>query len=703
MCPRFVDGRDVAAAHGKEMPMRRASLLVVPLLAAGVPAHEPAPQPRSSGSVVVLEKAKVLTGDGWQDDVTLLVVDGRVTSIGHEVAAPAGGERIDVAGLTVVPGFIDAFAELTVDREAPAPLLPKSDGAAQDYGRAAYAETAEASRRGLRPELRARALLTAPTVEALDKLRQAGFTAQLVSPIDGYLAGQACVVELANAPPRRTVLREPGVLLLKFRGGGGGGGGPPGAPGQRRARDEGDFGYPSTLMGALAHLRQAFLDAGHLTRWREAHRASPATVARPPDDECLETLERALAGELRVAFAVDRENDVRRALQLAAEFKLSPLIVGGREAWKCADLLKAAKTPVIASLAFADAPERKGAKLKKPEAKKDEAKKEEAKPEEKPADAAKPPEEKAAEAKPAEVPPLDEKLAESWEVADPVLAEPLELYLERKSQWEDDVRNVEHLLAAGVEVALTMRGSSGPPDFFGDLRVAIEKGLAQEAALAALTTTPARLFGVEPELGSIRVGGPAHFFVVEGDLAAKERTVRHVFIGDEHVAYAAKPKDEKKDGAGRGGRGRRGGDDAPPAGPGGTPTLDLTGTWELRGEGAGGFKSTLTLKQEGSALTGKLESEMGAADVSSGKLDGDQFTVAITAEFQGRKFDFELTGSATKDELKGKFATPFGEPTAFTATRKPDGSAPRNERSGSEDDWGHSEGCGCGAHPEDRR
>jgi len=686
--------------------MRRASWLVVPLLAAVAPAHEPVADPLHSGSVIVLEKAKVLTGDGWQDDVTLLVVDGRVTSIGRELSPPAGGERIDVAGLTVVPGFVDAFAELAVDREAPAPLLPKSEGAAQDYGRAAYAETAEASRRGLKPELRARALLAPPSVEALDKLRQAGFVAQLVSPIDGYLAGQACVVELANAPPRRTVLREPGVLLLKFRGGGGGGGGPPGAPGQRRPRDDGDFGYPSTLMGALAHLRQAFLDAGHLARWREAHRAAPATVARPPDDECLETLERALAGELRVAFAVDRENDVRRALALAAEFKLSALIVGGREAWKCAEPLKAAKVPVIASLAFADAPERKGAKLKKPEAPKAEAAKAEpakaepANASEKPAEES-PPAEKAAE--PA---PLDETKVESWEVADPVLAEPLELYLERKAQWTDDVRNVERLLAAGVEVALTMRGSSGPPDFFGDLRVAIEKGLAQEAALAALTTTPARLFGVDGELGAIRVGAPAHFCVVEGDLAAKERTVRHVFIGDEHVAYAAKPKDEKG-GGGRGERGarggRRGGDDAAQPGPGGAPALDLTGVWEVRGDGAGGFKSTLTLKQEGSSFTGKLESEMGAADVSGGKLDGEAFTVSITAEFQGRKFDFELTGTATKDELKGKFATPFGEPTPFTATRKPDGAAPRHDVSWRDEEAYHKDGCGCGAHPEDRR
>jgi hypothetical protein len=50
--------------------------------------------------------------------------------------------------------------------------------------------------------------------------------------------------------------REPGWLHAKLRSG------------------MHDGGYPSTTMGALAHLRQAFLDARRLT-WRESYRRDP--------------------------------------------------------------------------------------------------------------------------------------------------------------------------------------------------------------------------------------------------------------------------------------------------------------------------------------------------------------------------------------------------------------------------------------------
>ncbi len=629
-----------------------------------------------AGESIALEKARVVSASGTQDGVTLLIVDGRVAAIGAELPLPAGCERLDVSGLTVWPGFIDGFGELALDKESGLPLLPKSDGEAQDYGKAAFAETAEASRRGLRPELRARALLGAPNHDALDKLRFAGFTAQLLAPLEGLLPGQACLLELSDAPPRRAVIGEPGVLLLKYRSASGGGGG-----GRGRPRDDGEFGYPTTLMGALAHLRQAFLDARHLTRWQEAWSREQAGVERPPDDECLETLGLALNGKLRVAFLVDRENDIRRALALAQEFGLAPWIVGGKEAWKCAAELAATKTPVIASLAFPDAPERRGAKRKKTEA----------------AAAATPapvPAESAAvpATAPAEVAAVENaaKPVQEWEVEDALLAEPLELFEQREAAWIDEVENVERLLAAHVDVALSQRGSSGPSDFFADLRVALEHGLAADAAIAALTTTPARLFGSERELGSIRVGARANLIVVEGDLASKERAVRHVFIGSDHYVGPVKKKEaEAKKDASSGDPSQVGGA-TPPAAV--TEPLDLTGTWQLKGDGANGFTATLTLKQEGGTLSGSLESEMGTAAISSGKLEGDAFALTISAEFQGRKFEFQLTGTATKESLTGKFATPFGEPSPFTARRP-----------GLLDAHDHGEGCGCGAHPEDSR
>jgi imidazolonepropionase-like amidohydrolase len=622
--------------------------LVVVLAAGPAPAE---PKPAAAGESFAIEKVKVFDGasrSATAAPTTVVVRDGRVVAIGDGVAIPAGAERVDGSGLTLLPGFIDGFSEFgLVAPDERGGAGAGNEGTAQDYGVAAYAETAEASRRGLHPEVTARSLLAKPDKEAQEKLRQAGFTLVLTAPSDGLLPGQACLLELSDSPPRDAVIGEPGVLLLQFRGGGGGsrrGGGHGG----------GDFGYPSTLMGSLAHLRQAFLDAQRLRRWRDDFQRDP-TLPRPPNDSTLDALMSALDGRLRVAFAVDREGDVLRALAFADEFHLAPWIVGGKEAWKCASRLAAGHVPVIASLDFGDAPERKNAKAKKVDAPKSDAKPGDAKPAETAAAA----------------PPVE------WEPADPVLAEPLVLFEQRQKEWTDQVKNVERLLAAGVPVALTTRGCKDAGEFFTRLRTAIEHGLDANAAVACLTTTPAALFGVEREFGSVKVGTAADLIAVEGDLASKERTVRHVFVGGRHLATAkkkdeAKEKDKEKEGKegpreGRGERRSRGAkEDAKDVAP-----LDLTGVWSLQGGTSQHFDATLTLAQEGAKLTGKLESAMGAADVTSGKLDGDKFELVVLFALQTQKFEFRLKGSATADALKGELSTPFGEPTSFTAARKP--------------------------------
>jgi amidohydrolase family protein len=619
--------------------------------------------PPFGGDVHAIENVRL---PGATQDVTILLRDGRIEAIGAELAVPPEAERIDGLGTTALPGFIDGFSDLGVARgEKSPPPESASEGVAQDYGGDAFAETAEASRRGLFPERRARLLLAPLDPDASEKLRVGGFTEVVSAPADGFLAGQACLVELSGLPARDAVVVEPGWLHAKLRGGNLGG------------------GYPVTVMGALAHLRQALLDAQRLKSWREAWRRSPATVARPPSDDCLDTLIRLLDHQLRFAFAVDSENDIRRALALAQEFHVDGLIVGGKEGFKCAGALAAAHVPVVASLALPDAPERKGAKRKKAEAKPGEPPP--GKRDEKGAalqaagdvvqlpDAAPP----AAAAEPAAAPPTATSAdpppagpnvapPPEWEVADPVLAEPLELFEQRQARWLEEVQNVQRLLEAGVSVALTTRGSSSVGDFFADLRVAIEKGLPAEAALKALTETPAALLGVDRELGALKPGMAADLILVEGDLASADRAVRHVFVSGRH--FEGPKKKETKPG--------EGGDKATPAEgkPGEKANLDLTGTWELKNRGAGqGFTAKLTLKQEGSKLSGRLVSEMGEAEISSGSLDGAGWKIVVTADFHHQQFDFVLSGTADAELMTGTMTTPFGDPVDVVARRAPKG------------------------------
>ena len=43
---------------------------------------------------------------------TIVMTDGRITSIGDRAAVPAGAEQLDLSAYTVIPGLIDAHTHL---------------------------------------------------------------------------------------------------------------------------------------------------------------------------------------------------------------------------------------------------------------------------------------------------------------------------------------------------------------------------------------------------------------------------------------------------------------------------------------------------------------------------------------------------------------------------------------------------------------
>ncbi|MEZ5442471.1 MAG: amidohydrolase family protein [Lysobacterales bacterium] len=86
--------------------------------------------------------------------------------------------------------------------------------------------------------------------------------------------------------------------------------------------------------------------------------------------------------------------------------------------------------------------------------------------------------------------------------------------------WEQAPYNPARLQAAGVQIALTAAGLEGEKykGFWPNLRTAMEKGLSADAALAALTTTPAALLGQSSQLGRIGAGQRANLLVTSAEL-----------------------------------------------------------------------------------------------------------------------------------------------------------------------------------------
>src|SRR5262249_26484816 len=129
------------------------------------------------------------------------------------------------------------------------------------------------------------------------------------------------------------------------------------APVGRRRVGGGGLGsprYPTSLMGAVAHLRQAMLDAEY-NHQLLAYYADKGGE-RPPIDPALAALHAARTKALPVWWEANTLDEIHSALDLAEEFGTSCVIVGGREASKVAERLKALDVPVVLQLEFPEEP-----------------------------------------------------------------------------------------------------------------------------------------------------------------------------------------------------------------------------------------------------------------------------------------------------------------------------------------------------------
>jgi imidazolonepropionase-like amidohydrolase len=417
-----------------------------------------------SPSVYAIRGARIVTAAGAPiASGTIVLRNGLIDAVGPDVPAPAEAVVIDGAGLTVYPGLIDMGNGAGVDPAAPTP--PASFRTTEE---------AERFRRSviLRPDFDAAAQVR-PDAPELARLASAGVTSVLALPAGGVVKGRSALVNVTAPPdapqigaladPRKglQVVHAPVALHVDFGGGGRGG------------------GYPNSLMGAIAFVRQSFLDAQHHHLAQQHYERVTTGMTRPLYDPALAAMQPALAGRLPVAFEADAAREIGRALAMAKQFKLDPVITGGREADQVAADLKAQNARVIYSLNF---PTRSRAL---------------------PPDADEPLRELRARAQAPKVPAALEK--------------------------------------AGVLLAFSSDGVREPRDFVRNAARAVRDGLPAEAAVRALTINAARIAGAADRVGSLEKGKIANLVVTEGELFDEKMRVRHVFVDGRLVSIDDAP------------------------------------------------------------------------------------------------------------------------------------------------------------------
>jgi imidazolonepropionase-like amidohydrolase len=381
---------------------------------------------------------------------TVVIANGLIAAVGEDVAIPPEAWVIDGKGLTVYPGLIDAMTNLG---QAAAPAAraggPPSAGPPQPAQQPAQRSQGPEDRPATTPWENAADELNAKDAK-FEQWRNAGFTTVVSVPSQGIFPGMGAVVNTAGERAGDLVVKAPATLQIAFA-----------SPG-------GFTGFPGSLMGTLAYIKQVFHDTNHYAQAQPMYEKDPKGKPRADYDRTERAISHALRAGLPVMLPGNNAQQMARAIALADEFKLKAVLYGGQQGYDIADALAAKKYPVLVS-------------LKWPEKQKD---------------------------------------------ADPEADEPLS-----SLRFRDRAPSTPAALhKAGVKFAFYSDGIAAPADILKSAKKAIDAGLSAEAALRALTLDAAEILGVADRLGSIEPGKIANLIVADGDLFSEKTKLKMVFV-----------------------------------------------------------------------------------------------------------------------------------------------------------------------------
>jgi imidazolonepropionase-like amidohydrolase len=415
-------------------------------------------------AAVVIGWAYTARGEGGEPryfavkNARIVPVSGPVIENGTNVTIPPEAWVIDGAGLTVYPGLIDAGTNIGLAQDDDGKKPGRAPGAAGPEDRPATTPWRVAA-----DELKT-------DDKRVESWRSAGFTTALTVPEGGIFPGQATVIDLGGERAGDYVVSPRASVPVSFKPVGG------------------FFGFPDSLMGTIAYVRQVLDDTAWYAQADPIYQANPTKTERLRYDRTEYVLNRALQNKEIVLLPANNTIQIVRAIRLADEWKVRAVLYGGQQGYEAAAALAASKIPVLVN-------------LKWPERAKD---------------------------------------------GDPEAEQNL-----RELRFRDRAPGTPAALAkAGVKFALYSGGLEGPKDIFKSVKRATDAGLAPDAALRAMTLDAADILGLSDRLGSIAPGKIANLVVTDGDIFNEKTKVKHVFVDGRwfeiHEEAAPEKPGEKK-------------------------------------------------------------------------------------------------------------------------------------------------------------
>ncbi len=319
--------------------------------------------------------------------------------------------------------------------------------------------------------------------------------------------------------------------------------------------------YPTSLMGVISLIRQTWYDTNWYRRAHTAYLDDPRGLERPELNLALESLLDAALRDKPVLFDVADEIAFMKAVDIASEFDLNLWIRGSGYEYRRLDVIKDAGVPLVLPLNFPQVPD-----IESPE-------------------------------------------------------DAMNVSLESLRHWDFAPENPGRLNSAGIRIALTASGLSNNESFLDQLRLAVDRGLEEDAALAALTQTPAEMLGIISQYGSLEKGKVASFIVADGSVFKSSTKIEEVWV-DGAPFEVEKP-----------------------------PDPDVRGKWEIKSADLGDL--TLDIGGTESRLSGSIKKNEKDVNLLSVKFDKHRLSFGFPGDSVGMEGIVRLSASVSETELYG--------------------------------------------------
>lgn len=262
-----------------------------------------------SGQTIAITGGTVFPVSGPKiDRGTVVMVNGKITAVGANVAIPSGATIVDATGKWVTPGLIHAGANA-------------GTGVA---GLGGYGERSVSGE--VNPSFNLADGID-PAAITIPVARTGGVTTGVLTPDGPFIPGTAVVVDFAGERVDQMMVRSPAALVIDLSDGSKGAGG-------------------GARAGTIARLKRLFADALEYDRRRlEYKRGSTQELSARASE--LEALLPALRGTMPVVITANRRIDIENALTLGRIYRLKVVLSGAVEGWQVASAIAAAGVPVI--------------------------------------------------------------------------------------------------------------------------------------------------------------------------------------------------------------------------------------------------------------------------------------------------------------------------------------------------------------------